>query len=49
MAHQLKQVQKRLGHSRAAIIEDRYVHLTQKIARGAADIFDSIGKELIIC
>jgi integrase len=41
-----KTVQKRLGHSRAAITEDRYVHLTQKMAREAADIFDSITNEL---
>lgn len=42
----IKTVQKRLGHSRAAITEDRYVHLTQKMARDAADIFDSIAKNL---
>ncbi|MFC4305548.1 tyrosine-type recombinase/integrase [Cohnella boryungensis] len=41
-----KSVQKRLGHSRAAITEDRYVHLTQKMARDAADIFDSITSDL---
>lgn len=42
----VKTVQKRLGHSRAAITEDRYVHLTQKMARDAADVFDSIMYEL---
>ncbi|QDP99459.1 site-specific integrase [Lysinibacillus fusiformis] len=42
----IKTVQKRLGHSRSAITEDRYVHLTQKMARDAADIFDSIAKDL---
>lgn len=42
----IKTVQKRLGHSRSAITEDRYVHLTQKMARDAADIFDSIVKDL---
>lgn len=42
----VKTVQKRLGHSRAAITEDRYVHLTQKMAREAADIFDTIANEL---
>ncbi|MGE7692946.1 site-specific integrase [Lysinibacillus sp. NPDC094177] len=39
-------VQKRLGHSRSAITEDRYVHLIQKMARDAADIFDSIARDL---
>ncbi|BDH62352.1 site-specific integrase [Lysinibacillus sp. PLM2] len=42
----IKTVQKRLGHSRASITEDRYVHLTQKMARDAADIFDSIAGDL---
>lgn len=42
----VKTVQKRLGHSRAAITEDRYVHLTKKMARDAADIFDSIASKL---
>lgn len=42
----IKTVQKRLGHSRSATTEDRYVHLTQKMARDAADIFDSIAKDL---
>ncbi|MED2649246.1 site-specific integrase [Bacillus thuringiensis] len=42
----IKTVQKRLGHSRTAITEDRYVHLTQKMARDAADVFDSIAKNL---
>lgn len=42
----IKTIQKRLGHSRAAITEDRYVHLTQKMARNAADIFDSIAGDL---
>lgn len=42
----IKTVQKRLGHSRSAVTEDRYVHLTQKMARDAADIFDSIAKDL---
>ncbi len=42
----IKTVQKRLGHSRASITEDRYVHLTQKMARDAADIFDSIAEDL---
>lgn len=42
----IKTIQKRLGHSRAAITEDRYVHLTKKMARNAADIFDSIAREL---
>ncbi|MEG0259884.1 MAG: site-specific integrase [Lysinibacillus sp.] len=41
----IKTVQKRLGHSRAAITEDRYVHLTKKMSRDAADIFDSIAEE----
>jgi len=42
----IKTVQKRLGHSRSAITEDRYVHLTQKMARNAADVFDSIAEDL---
>lgn len=42
----IKTVQKRLGHSRAATTEDRYVHLTIKMARDAADIFDSIAEDL---
>lgn len=42
----IKTVQKRLGHSRSAVTEDRYVHLTEKMARNAADIFDSIVDEL---
>lgn len=42
----IKTVQKRLGHSRSAITEDRYVHLTKKMARDAADIFDSIADDL---
>ncbi|WP_353180461.1 tyrosine-type recombinase/integrase [Delftia acidovorans] len=42
----VKTVQKRLGHSRASVTEDRYVHLTQKMAREAADIFDSIASDL---
>lgn len=42
----IKTVQKRLGHSRSAITEDRYVHLTRKMARDAADIFDSIARDL---
>ena len=42
----VKTVQKRLGHSRSAVTEDRYVHLTQKMARDAADIFDSIARDL---
>ncbi|MGF9978718.1 tyrosine-type recombinase/integrase [Viridibacillus arvi] len=42
----VKTVQRRLGHSRAAITEDRYVHLTKKMARDAADVFDSIAKDL---
>ncbi|AMR92110.1 tyrosine-type recombinase/integrase [Lysinibacillus sphaericus] len=42
----IKTVQKRLGHSRSAITEVCYVHLTQKMARDAADIFDSIAEDL---
>lgn len=42
----IKTVQKRLGHSRAAITEDRYVHLTEKMARDAANIFDSFAQDL---
>ena len=42
----IKTVQRRLGHSRSAITEDRYVHLTRKMARDAADIFDSIARDL---
>ncbi|MBX8943234.1 MULTISPECIES: tyrosine-type recombinase/integrase [Lysinibacillus] len=42
----IKTAQKRLGHSRSAITEDRYVHLTQKMARDATDIFDAIAKDL---
>lgn len=42
----IKTVQKRLGHSRSAITEDRYVHLTKKMARDAADIFDTIARDL---
>ncbi|MDZ5712280.1 tyrosine-type recombinase/integrase [Jeotgalibacillus haloalkalitolerans] len=41
-----KTVQRRLGHSRASITEDRYVHLTKKMARDAADIFDTITNQL---
>src|SRR5690606_22860902 len=40
----IKTVQKRLGHSRSAITEDRYVHLTEKMARNAADVFDMISR-----
>ncbi|KGR83510.1 tyrosine-type recombinase/integrase [Lysinibacillus odysseyi] len=42
----IKTVQKRLGHSRSAVTEDRYVHLTEKMARDAADIFDSLAQDL---
>lgn len=42
----IKAIQKRLGHSRSATTEDRYVHLTKKMARDAADIFDSIAEDL---
>jgi len=42
----VKTVQKRLGHSRSAITEDRYVHLTEKMARDAVDIFDSFAQDL---
>ena len=43
----IKTVQKiKLGHSRSSVTEDRYVHLTQKMARDAADIFDSIARNL---
>lgn len=42
----IKTIQKRLGHSRSAITEDTYVHLTQKMARDAADVFDSLTNEL---
>lgn len=41
-----KTVQKILGHSRAAITEDRYVHLTEKMQRNAADVMDMFTKEL---
>lgn len=34
----IKTVQKRLGHSRSATTEDRYIHLTEKMA-SAANIF----------
>ncbi|MFF2293086.1 tyrosine-type recombinase/integrase [Lysinibacillus sp. NPDC058154] len=42
----IKTVQKKLGHSRSATTEDCYVHLTQKMTRDAADIFDSTAKDL---
>ncbi|TQR28761.1 hypothetical protein C7Y47_20265 [Lysinibacillus sphaericus] len=42
----IKTVQKRIGQSRSATTEDRYVHLTHKMARDATDIFDSIAKDL---
>lgn len=42
----VKTVQKRLGHSRAAVTEDRYVHLTEKMARDAANIFDSFAQDI---
>lgn len=42
----IKTVQKRLGHSRAAVTEDRYVHLTEKMARDAANIFDSFAQDI---
>ncbi len=42
----VKTVQKRLGHSRAAVTEDRYVHLTEKMARDAANIFDSFVQDI---
>ncbi|MEK3995674.1 site-specific integrase [Psychrobacillus sp. FSL K6-2365] len=41
-----KTVQKILGHSRASITEDRYVHLTEKMQRNAADVMDMFTKEL---
>lgn len=39
-------VQKRLGHSRATVTEERYVHLTEKMARDAANIFDSFAQDI---
>ncbi|MFU8647449.1 tyrosine-type recombinase/integrase [Lysinibacillus sp. RSDA_15] len=42
----VKTVQKRLGHSRAAVTEDRYVHLTEKMARDDANIFDSFAHDI---
>ncbi|QPQ37763.1 tyrosine-type recombinase/integrase [Lysinibacillus sp. JNUCC-52] len=42
----VKTVQKRLGHSRAAVTEDRYVHLTEKMARDATNIFDSFAQDI---
>lgn len=41
-----KAIQKRLGHSRAAVTVDKYVHLTEKMSREAADVFDSITSNL---
>jgi len=41
-----KTVQKILGHSRAAITEDLYVHLTEKMQRNAADVMDMFMREL---
>ncbi|MFJ6208338.1 hypothetical protein [Lysinibacillus sp. NPDC092081] len=41
----VKTVQKRLGHSRT-VTEDRYVHLTEKMARDAANIFDSFAQDI---
>ena len=45
MVHLLKQY-KRLGHSRATVTEDRYVHLTEKMARDVANIFDSFAQDI---
>ena len=42
----VKTVQKRLGHSRAAVTEDRYVHLTEKMARDPANIFESLPHDI---
>lgn len=42
----VKTVQKILGHSRASITEDRYVHLTEKMQRSAADIMDMFMQDL---
>ena len=42
----VKTVQKKLGHSRATVTEDRYVHLTEKLARDAANIFDSFAQDI---
>ncbi|MGE7998802.1 tyrosine-type recombinase/integrase [Lysinibacillus sp. NPDC093190] len=42
----IKTVQKRLGHSRSAITEDRYVHLTEKMSRDAVNIFGSFAQDL---
>jgi len=41
-----KTVQKILGHSRSAITEDLYVHLTEKMKRNAADVMDMFMQEL---
>ncbi|MGE7789022.1 hypothetical protein [Lysinibacillus sp. NPDC096259] len=42
----IKTVQKKIRTKQIATTEDRYVHLTHKMARDAADIFDSIAKDL---
>lgn len=40
----VKEVQVRLGHSKAATTQDTYVHLTQKKKRDTADLFDRISE-----
>lgn len=42
----IKTIQKRLGHSRSAITEDYYVHLTKQMSRDAANIFDTFAQDL---
>ena len=38
----VKEVQVRLGHSRSAITQDTYLHLTEKKKRDTAELFDRI-------
>ena len=41
----IKEVQVRLGHSRAAITSDTYIHLTKKKKRDTAELFDRISQD----
>lgn len=40
----VKEVQVRLGHSRSAITQDTYLHLTEKKKRDTAELFDRISQ-----
>ncbi len=42
----IKDVQKKLGHARASITIDTYLHLTEKMQNKTTDIFESISSEI---